>query len=103
MKKTLNDIATSFLLGLHLLMPRPFGYHRGFFTETYSQQTYAAFGVGAIFVCTLTERQGQQLRSADEMAFEMGWIDATQLQARAQKSGTNDYGDYLAQLSWSVR
>lgn len=51
------------------------------------------------FVRTLTERQGQQVGSPDEVAFEMGWIDTAQLEARSQKFGNNDYGDYLAQLS----
>ena len=44
---------------------------------------------------TLTERQGQQVGSPDEIAFEMGWIDTIQLQDRAKKFGNNDYGSYL--------
>ena len=47
------------------------------------------------FVRTLTERQGQQVGSPDEVAFEMGWIDAAKLEARAQKFGKNAYGSYL--------
>jgi glucose-1-phosphate thymidylyltransferase len=46
-------------------------------------------------VRTLIERQGQQVGSPDEVAFEMGWIDAGQLEVRAQKFGKNDYGSYL--------
>lgn len=55
------------------------------------------------FVRTLTERQGQQVESPEEVAFELGWINAAQLYSRAQKFGKNDYGDYLAQLSRTAR
>ncbi len=65
--------------------------------------THASLLDAGNFVRTLTERQGQQVGSPDEVAFEMGWIEAAQLQARAQKFGKNDYGDYLAQLSRTVR
>lgn len=50
------------------------------------------------FVRTLTERQGQQVGSPDEVAFEMGWISETQLKARAKQFGKNDYGTYLGGL-----
>lgn len=64
--------------------------------------THASLLDAGNFVRTLTERQGQQVGSPDEVAFEMGWIDAAQLQARAQKFGKNDYGAYLAQISSTV-
>lgn len=51
------------------------------------------------FVRTLTKRQGQQVGSPDEVAFEMGWINANQLQSRASKFGKNDYGNYLLSLT----
>lgn len=38
------------LTGLILIEPKRFGDHRGFFAETYSRQTYAAFGVDVEFV-----------------------------------------------------
>jgi len=57
--------------------------------------THASLLDAGNFVRTLTERQGQQVGSPDEVAFEMGWIDAEQLEARAQKFGKNDYGSYL--------
>ncbi|MEP2827782.1 MULTISPECIES: glucose-1-phosphate thymidylyltransferase RfbA [Alphaproteobacteria] len=65
--------------------------------------THASLLDASNFVRTLTERQGQQVGSPDEVAFEMGWIDAAQLQARAQKFGKNDYGTYLAQVSCTKR
>lgn len=51
------------------------------------------------FVRTLTERQGQQVGSPDEVAFEMGWITREQLRARAKQFGKNDYGRYLDQVA----
>jgi len=47
------------------------------------------------FVRTLTERQGLQVGSPDEIAFLAGWIDRAQLKARAETFGKNDYGSYL--------
>ena len=65
--------------------------------------THASLLDAGNFVRTLTERQGQQVGSPDEVAFEMGWIDATQLKARAEQFGKNDYGTYLAQLGRAKR
>ena len=50
------------------------------------------------FVRTLSERQGQQVGSPDEIAFAQGWIDKDQLKQRAQMFGKNDYGQYLLRL-----
>ena len=47
------------------------------------------------FVRTLTERQGQQVGSPDEIAYHMGFIDRAQLQARATLFMKNNYGRYL--------
>ena len=57
--------------------------------------THASLLDAGNFVRTLTERQGQQVGSPDEIAFEMGFIDAAGLDARAQKFGKNNYGSYL--------
>ena len=48
--------------------------------------THASLLDAGNFVRTLTERQGQQVGSPDEVAFEMGWIDATQLKAQFFRS-----------------
>ncbi len=48
------------------------------------------------FVRTLTERQGQQVGSPDEIAFRLGWISEAQLSARAEVFRKNDYGQYLS-------
>lgn len=51
------------------------------------------------FVRTLTERQGQQVGSPDEIGFQMGWIDREALLARAAYFAKNDYGCYLERLA----
>lgn len=61
--------------------------------------THASLLNAGNFVRTLTERQGQQVGSPDEVAFEMGWIDQSQLNARAQQFRKNEYGAYLSQLT----
>ena len=61
--------------------------------------THASLLDAGNFVRTLTERQGQQVGSPDEVAFEMGWISKPQLQARAQQFGKNNYGSYLEALA----
>ena len=61
--------------------------------------THASLLDAGNFVRTLTERQGQQVGSPDEVAFEMGWIDQAQLADRAQRFGKNAYGDYLGNLA----
>ena len=48
------------------------------------------------FVRTLTVRQGLQVGSPDEVAFQMNWITKKQLSQRAQSFGKNQYGKYLS-------
>ncbi|MDE4193147.1 glucose-1-phosphate thymidylyltransferase RfbA [Phaeobacter gallaeciensis] len=50
------------------------------------------------FVRTLTKRQGLQTGCLEEIAYEQGWIDDQQLQARADLFKKNDYGSYLERL-----
>ncbi|MCD9149798.1 glucose-1-phosphate thymidylyltransferase RfbA [Pseudophaeobacter flagellatus] len=50
------------------------------------------------FVRTLQDRQGLQTGCPEEIAYEQGWIDQAQLQARAQLFAKNDYGRYLEKL-----
>jgi glucose-1-phosphate thymidylyltransferase len=50
------------------------------------------------FVRTLTKRQGLQTGCLEEIAYEAGWIDTAQLQARADLFKKNDYGAYLEGL-----
>ena len=50
------------------------------------------------FVKTLTERQGLQVGSPDEISFHQGWITKEQLSQTADKFGKSMYGRYLAGL-----
>lgn len=47
------------------------------------------------FVRTLTNRQGLQTGSLEEIAFEQGWISEEDLKRRAAMFSKNDYGAYL--------
>ncbi len=50
------------------------------------------------FVRTLTDRQGMQTGSLDEIAWQKGWIDDAALAERAQLFAKSTYGDYLKHL-----
>jgi len=57
--------------------------------------THASLLDAANFVRTLTERQGLQIGSPDEIAYQMKWITKEQLRERAATFGKNKYGQYL--------
>ena len=50
------------------------------------------------FVRTLTERQGLQVGSPEEIAYRAGWIGPDSLQEQIRKLNKNDYGRYLRAL-----
>jgi len=50
------------------------------------------------FVRTLSERQGLQVGSPEEIAYSRGWITAAELQKRAESFAKNSYGQYLLNL-----
>ena len=50
------------------------------------------------FVRTLSERQGLQVGSPEEIAFSKGWITADELRNRAAGFAKNSYGQYLLGL-----
>ncbi|QYJ06366.1 glucose-1-phosphate thymidylyltransferase RfbA [Qipengyuania flava] len=50
------------------------------------------------FVRTLSLRQGMQVGSPEEIAFDNGWIDEAQLAERADLFGKTEYGKYLRGL-----
>ncbi len=60
--------------------------------------THASLLDAGNLVRTLTERQGLQAGSPDEIAFLLGWIDSNQLAARAKLFHKSDYGKYLGTL-----
>ena len=51
------------------------------------------------FVRTLTERQGLQVGSPDELAFQLGWITENMLMETAKIFGKSKYGQYLRSLT----
>ena len=55
------------------------------------------------FVRTLTERQGLQVGSPDEIAYKLGWIDANQLHDRARLFGKSEYGRALMQSASNLK
>ncbi len=60
--------------------------------------THASLLDAGNFVRTLTERQGLQTGSPDEIAWRQGWIDAGGLAARAEMFRKTTYGGYLSGL-----
>jgi glucose-1-phosphate thymidylyltransferase len=50
------------------------------------------------YVRTLEKRQGFKIACPEEVAFEMGFIDALQLQRLAEGAGKSDYGRYLREV-----
>ncbi len=60
--------------------------------------THASLLDAANFVRTLTERQGMQSGSPEEIAFAQGWITAEQLEERIGLFTKNAYGEYLKSL-----
>lgn len=52
----------------------------------------------AEFVRTLEKRQGFKIACPEEIAFENGFIDATQLERLAARLGKSSYGEYLRQV-----
>lgn len=60
--------------------------------------THASLLDAGNFVRTLTERQGLQVGSPDEIAYATGWIGRDDLAAAAKRFGKNEYGRYLERL-----
>lgn len=50
------------------------------------------------FVRTIQHRQGTQIASPEEIAWELGWIDEAGLRRSAETFGKTRYGRYLASL-----
>jgi glucose-1-phosphate thymidylyltransferase len=60
--------------------------------------THASLLDAGNFVRTLTERQGMQTGSPDEIAYQKGWITDDDLRVRIEVFRKNGYGDYLRSL-----
>tara|TARA_B100000029_G_scaffold424048_2_gene431571 strand:- start:359 stop:1237 length:879 start_codon:yes stop_codon:yes gene_type:complete len=51
-----------------------------------------------LFVSMLESRQGLKIACVEEIAWRMGWIDASQLRRLAEPMASNSYGQYLLSL-----
>ncbi len=60
--------------------------------------THESMMDAANFIKIIEERQGIQVGSPDEVAYESGWIDASQIEKLAQPMLKNEYGKYLMKL-----
>ncbi len=60
--------------------------------------THASLLDAGNFVRTLEERQGVQIGSPDEIAYEQGWTDRDALRRAAERYGKSAYGAHLKRL-----
>ena len=60
--------------------------------------THASLLDAGNFVRTLSDRQGQQVGCPEEIAFENGWISASELAERAEFYAKTNYGAHLKRL-----
>jgi glucose-1-phosphate thymidylyltransferase len=60
--------------------------------------THESMMDAANFIKIIEERQGIQVGSPDEVAYESGWIDAVQVEKLAKPMMKNEYGKYLMKL-----
>lgn len=61
--------------------------------------THESLLQASTFIQTVQERQGLMISSPEEIAFRMGYIDASQLLALGDKLGSTQYGQYLKRLA----
>jgi glucose-1-phosphate thymidylyltransferase len=60
--------------------------------------THEALLQASNFVQTVQDRQGMMISCPEEIAYRLGFIDASQLRHQAQKMEANQYGQYLLHL-----
>ena len=60
--------------------------------------THASLLDAGNFVRTIEERQGQQIGSPEEVAYQQGWITRDDLEQQARRYEKNAYGRYLSKL-----
>jgi len=60
--------------------------------------THESLLQAASFVQTVEDRQGLMISCPEEIAYQMGYIDAQQLRAQAEPMAANGYGAYLLDL-----
>ena len=60
--------------------------------------THQSLADATNFVKAIIERQGLQISCIEEIAWDRGWIDDSQLKRLAEDYGKSSYGDYLRRL-----
>ena len=60
--------------------------------------THESLNQAANFIETVEARQGLRVCCPEEVAYNLGWIDAAQLRALAAPLSKNGYGQYLLSL-----
>ncbi len=50
------------------------------------------------YIATIEKRQGLKVACIEEIAFKLGYIDASQIRTSAKSLKNNGYGDYLLKL-----
>jgi glucose-1-phosphate thymidylyltransferase len=60
--------------------------------------THDSLHEASAFVRTIEHRTGIKIACPEEVAFELGWLDAEALLERAAALGKSGYGDYLRRL-----
>ena len=60
--------------------------------------THESLLQAANYVQAVQERQGLMICCPEEIAYRQGYIDASELRARAKSQGQTPYADYLLQL-----
>src|SRR5262249_51013738 len=60
--------------------------------------THEALLQASTFIQTIEERQGLMVACVEEIAYKMGYIDASHLLRLAEPMKRNAYGDYLRRL-----
>ncbi len=61
--------------------------------------TNAAWLAASTFVDAVQSRQGLMIACVEEVAYRMGYIDSSALEALARDAGPSDYGAYLERLA----
>lgn len=60
--------------------------------------THESFLEACNYIAAIEHRQGLKIGCIEEIAYQQGFIDETQLQRLAHTMGSSGYGDYLMQL-----
>ncbi len=60
--------------------------------------THEALLAASMFIETIEKRQGLKVACPEEIAFQMGWIDAAKVEALAAAIGNNPYARYLRDM-----